>query len=317
MSKVIRVFLSSVAKGLEEHRDAVAEALNKIDWVKCIRMEDFGARNEDSSETCLRLLRGCDAFVGIAGPRYGTRNGKTGKSFSEMEYDEATDLKLLRLMFLTEAGFPIPANLAEPESTRLAQAQFRKSVEDVRQVAYFMTSGDLVTLVQAALLNERNSLLPEAGRSGHSQQATTSQNPIQDLIDASSIPILSSSRGPRTPSRLIFPFVSNQASFDTGIAITNASAGPFCDKPQAGVCRITFFSSGPEKYPPQISVLVSPGEQMIFNLSMGNATCNIAPCPGFQGYLIAECDFEPCYGYAFLSSPTQGGLSSSYLAQKF
>jgi len=114
-------------------------------------------------------------------------------------------------------------------------------------------------------------------------------------------------------TNLLFPFVSNQASFDTGIAISNTSKDPFGTVAQRGPCTINYYSAT-NAPAAQTSITINEGEQLIFNVSLGNATQNIVPTPGFQGYIIAQCNFQYAHGYAFLSTPTQGGLAQGYLA---
>ena len=114
-------------------------------------------------------------------------------------------------------------------------------------------------------------------------------------------------------TNLLFPFVSNQASFDTGIAISNTSKDPFGTVAQRGACTLNYYSAT-NTPGAQTSIVINEGEQLIFNLSLGNATQNVTPTPGFQGYIIASCNFQYAHGYAFLSTPTQGGLAQGYLA---
>src|SRR5260370_36275231 len=40
---------------------------------------------------------------------------------------------------------------------------------------------------------------------------------------------------------LLFPYVSNQQGFDTGIAVSNVSAGPLGTAPQAGAIKLYFY----------------------------------------------------------------------------
>jgi hypothetical protein len=114
-------------------------------------------------------------------------------------------------------------------------------------------------------------------------------------------------------TNLLFPFVSNAAGFDTGIAISNTSKDPFGTVPQRGACTLNYYSAT-NTPAAQTSSTINEGEQLVFNLSLGNATQNVTPTPGFQGYIIATCNFQYAHGYAFLSTPTQGGLSNGYLA---
>jgi hypothetical protein len=114
-------------------------------------------------------------------------------------------------------------------------------------------------------------------------------------------------------TNLLFPFVSNMAGFDTGIAISNTSKDPFGTVAQRGACTINYYSAT-NAPAAQTSIVLNEGEQLVFALSVGNAPQNIVPTPGFQGYIIAQCNFQYAHGYAFISTPTQGGLSNGYLA---
>lgn len=57
---------------------------------------------------------------------------------------------------------------------------------------------------------------------------------------------------------LLFPFITNQAGFDTGIAVMNTTTDPFGTKPQNGTCAFNFYG---QNAPPQF---VTP------NIASGN-----------------------------------------------
>ena len=84
---------------------------------------------------------------------------------------------------------------------------------------------------------------------------------------------------------LLFPYVTNQAGFDTGLVITNASEG-------AGSCTIDY--GGPDAPDDMMTPEdLAGGEQWVGLLS------NMAP--GFQGYITASCEFRDAYGFAFIT----------------
>lgn len=114
-------------------------------------------------------------------------------------------------------------------------------------------------------------------------------------------------------TNLLFPFVSNMANFDTGLVISNTSKDPFGTVTQRGACTLNYYSAT-NAPAAQTSIVINEGEQLIFTVSLGNAAQNVNATPGFQGYIIAQCNFQYAHGYAFLSTPTQGGLSNGYLA---
>ena len=84
---------------------------------------------------------------------------------------------------------------------------------------------------------------------------------------------------------LLFPYVFHQSGFDTGIAISNTSS-------QSGSCTINYHGAGGPD--PHESRLIAGGGQLIFTLS---STVDTA---GFQGYLVAVCDFRKAYGFALI-----------------
>ena len=84
---------------------------------------------------------------------------------------------------------------------------------------------------------------------------------------------------------LLFPHVFHQSGFDTGIAISNTS-------PESGSCAINYHGAGgPDHHE---SPLIAGGGQLIFTLS------STVDTTGFQGYLVAVCDFRKAYGFALI-----------------
>ncbi len=118
---------------------------------------------------------------------------------------------------------------------------------------------------------------------------------------------------------LLFPFVSNQALHDTGIAISNTSADAFGTSPHNGTCTIHYHGKiGADGVAPseQTSTSIEAGEQLIFMLSTGNEEQGISGTEGFQGYLMARCEFQFAHGLAFITNGYGGtpNYAQSYLA---
>ncbi len=108
---------------------------------------------------------------------------------------------------------------------------------------------------------------------------------------------------------LLFPYMTNEAGFDTGLSIAATSADPFGTFAQGGTCSLNFYN-GTSTPPPAYTLTVpTAGEGH-------NTISSIAP--GFQGYVIAVCNFQYAHGYAFLSNGFSGigngGLSEGYVA---
>ena len=104
----------------------------------------------------------------------------------------------------------------------------------------------------------------------------------------------------------MFPFVSNQGGFDTGIVITHGSLRSLSgtQAAQAGSCQLHYYGStaaGEELLLVQHSTPLNPGQQLVFTVSGGNPVQNILGTEQYQGYLIAVCGYPGARGYAFIS----------------
>jgi hypothetical protein len=120
-------------------------------------------------------------------------------------------------------------------------------------------------------------------------------------------------------STLLFPFVTNQAGFDTGLAIANSSKDWLGTDPQNGTCTIHYHgetTGGGAAPADQTSIVINGGEELLFTLSGGNPDQGIAGAPEFQGYIIAVCEFQFGHGYAFITDGFGGvpNLAQGYLA---
>ena len=116
-------------------------------------------------------------------------------------------------------------------------------------------------------------------------------------------------------TNLLFPFVTNQAGFDSGIAIANTSLDPFGTKTQSGACVINYYggtTGGGAAPAAATSPVVAAGTELIFLLSSGGG--GVAATPGFQGYIIAQCAFQYAHGFAFISDLGSQKLAEGYLA---
>jgi hypothetical protein len=115
---------------------------------------------------------------------------------------------------------------------------------------------------------------------------------------------------------LLFPFVTNQSGFDTGIALANTSLDPFGTGPQQGTVKLYYFGStagGGVAPPPFVTQTVPAGQELIFNLS-GGGNFGVPAVPGFEGYIISVADFQYCHAFAFISDVGAQKLAEGYLA---
>ena len=110
-------------------------------------------------------------------------------------------------------------------------------------------------------------------------------------------------------TNILYPFVTNQAGYDTGLAIANTSQDPFGTITQHGTCTLNFFNGSTTPPPP--AAFTTP------DVPTGTVYTNLLSivASGFQGYIIAICNFQYAHGYAFLLGGTPG--SANQVAQGY
>jgi hypothetical protein len=115
-------------------------------------------------------------------------------------------------------------------------------------------------------------------------------------------------------TNLLFPFVANQAGFDTGLAIANTSQDPFGTSTQSGACILNYYgnTNGGAAPAKVTSPVVPAGTELIWLLSTTSG--GIPATPGFEGYIIAQCAFQYAHGFAFITDVGAQKLAEGYLA---
>ncbi len=163
----LKVFLSSTARDLGPYRDAVYRAIQRCDDCTCVRMEDFGARDQVPDALCREKVAGCGVLVGLIGGLYGSSPPGLLTSFTEREYEAAVAAGIPRLMFLSSEDFPLPRSLREPDELNERLERFRQRVQEEETVDFFDGNPDaLATRVVAALRNleKRKTRKPKSTR---------------------------------------------------------------------------------------------------------------------------------------------------------
>jgi hypothetical protein len=100
-------------------------------------------------------------------------------------------------------------------------------------------------------------------------------------------------------TNVLFPFVSQGNGYDTGFAISNTTADAFGTASQSGTCVYNFYGTNP------------PSGGTFTTKSFGGGTTDTellsVMAPGFQGYIIAVCNFQLGHGFDFIAGPVAGG----------
>jgi hypothetical protein len=156
---------------------------------------------------------------------------------------------------------------------------------------------------------------------------TVTDNPAASRIDIS---LGAAGATESAPTRLLFPFVTSSAGFDTGFTVANTTLpaeghfGPPDPPSGPGQCRIYYFGTAISTQgglQPQ-NFFLAAGQHVSFTLSGGGADPSgnkINPVSSFSGYVIIDCQFRGAYGFAGISTLPTGttatpGTSFGYLA---
>ena len=184
--------------------------------------------------------------------------------------------------------------------------------------------------VSVAYVSNPGNNLPTPGIQSGVTVSFAPLSTIGTASDTAPIPRFVPSPGPRNSfivqkcnCNMLFPFVSNVLGYDTGIAVSNTSLDTGTGlgaTPQQGVLTLNYYcgQTGCTSPPAQTTNAPIPaGQQLTFTLS-GGGNYGIAATPGFQGYIIAQSQFQWCHAFAYISAqgalPTSNGASMGYLA---
>ena len=176
MPKVYRVFVSSVFEAIKRDREAIIMKIDGLDDCTPVAMERMGARAGNTLEECLAAVRECDIFLGIIGPRYGSRpetGPETRLSYTEYEFGEAEKFNIPRLMFIMGDDFLKSGADADPDQESLNS--FRERVSKAQIVDKLVNDNGYVARCVTALHNEIRKL-------GRSESNYPTQLPIVAII---------------------------------------------------------------------------------------------------------------------------------------
>jgi len=134
---------------------AVERAISACGHV-IVDMADFPAADQPAAELCRKRVRGCQVYVGVLGTRYGSLVwDMPDVSYTELEFDTATEAGLPRLVFLldtdaVDVGIPVSKLVDHEFGAR--QVAFRRRAREAGLVTpTFTDPGTLGQLVERSL----------------------------------------------------------------------------------------------------------------------------------------------------------------------
>jgi len=121
----------------------VREAIGRLEF-NSKAMEFFGALPETPKEECLRLVRSANAYVGIFAMRYGFIDLETGKSLTQLEYEEAQAIRLPSLIYIIdEETHPVLPKHVDTGSSSEKLREFKGALKKSHVVNFFSSPEDL------------------------------------------------------------------------------------------------------------------------------------------------------------------------------
>ena len=141
------IFISSTFSDLERHRQLVREAISNLKF-RPNAMELFGAQPETPKEECLRLVRTASVYVGIFAMRYGSIDLASGKSMTQIEYEEAQAIRIPSLIYvIDEENHPVLPKHVDVGSSAEKLGDLKTVLKNCHVVNFFSSPEDLVVKV--------------------------------------------------------------------------------------------------------------------------------------------------------------------------
>jgi hypothetical protein len=175
-----KIYISSTFFDLQEHRAALAQALEKTECFDVVKMENYGTRSEKPALKCMNDVADSEFYILLLGNRYGYIPEDQPYSVTNLEYKQAIgdadltkvagvpDYKKCVLPFLMNENFQLPepimqqmANEEKNDGEDLTKKkkqyldELRKRIKsDFVIDTSFTSPGDLVQKVLGALIHE-------------------------------------------------------------------------------------------------------------------------------------------------------------------
>lgn len=143
---IYRVFVSSTWLDLQPERQALMNALHRMEEMRFVGMEFFGTRADDTHAASLDQVDACEVFVGIIGFRYGS-------GITAAEYRRAREHGLPCFLYFKDEVARVP-ELTDGEPARGAQLEaFKAELLRAHMVKTFVQPDELAAAATADLHN--------------------------------------------------------------------------------------------------------------------------------------------------------------------
>lgn len=154
MEKKYQVFISSTYTDLKVERQNITNILLMADCIPA-GMEAFVATDDEQFNIIKRVIDLCDYYILIIGTRYGSVNKKTGKSYTEMEFDYALSKDIPILVFAKNVDLDSEITTESVEE-RAKLSEFRNRALNNRLGGMWSTLSELSQQVAIAIMKAKN-----------------------------------------------------------------------------------------------------------------------------------------------------------------
>lgn len=287
------VFVSSTFTDLKGHRRAVREGIRKLE-ARDISMEDFGSRDEQPKDECLRLVKESDLFVGIYAHKYGYVPEGDDISLTEAEYEAATIAGLPRFIYLVDKEHPwLPDNIDEGDQ-KAKLVHFKSALMTKHICQTFQSEDNLTAKVVADLgrhLAMRNATRVESrGLDLPNIGMSSAAGPVEETANEWN----AQRNGIKTSNRNVFlahviePTKQPDQVFDVYIYLVRH------DSDDLGDVKLAEFFLGPYWQNQVFPAVAHNGFIGISTAAYGTflAICRVTFNDGYQCYLERYIDFE-------------------------
>ena len=145
-----KIYISSTYSDLVEHRGQVYDILRKMRY-DVIAMEDYVAADRRPLDKCLADVASCDLYVGIFAWRYGYIPPGQERAITELEYRQAGESGLERLIFLLDEDAPWPRSKMEKGTGGEKIEALRRELMAAHLLQFFRSPEELAGQVAASV----------------------------------------------------------------------------------------------------------------------------------------------------------------------
>jgi len=154
MNKKYQVFISSTYEDLKDEREQAIKAVLEMGHIP-VGMEMFSAGDEDQWKLIARQIEASDYYVLILGHRYGSETDE-GISYTEKEYDYATEIGIPTLGFIINDEAPWPTSRVDKAQKKTKKISGFKSKVKSKLVHFWTNKDDLHGKISISLIKTMN-----------------------------------------------------------------------------------------------------------------------------------------------------------------